>query len=74
MSPHLGIVSGIPLHPWLRRSRTRSQLEACKVGDSFLVGTRNGRKSLVYHFAKKLGIKVATRQLGDGRMRVWRIA
>lgn len=69
----LGIESGIPLKIWKKKSRTRDQLQACRVGDSFLVKTNRGKKSVLYHFAKKLGIKVACRVYGR-HIRVWRVA
>lgn len=65
----LGIVSGIPIPKFAKRSITRRQMQGCRPGDSFL--TRVGR-STVYYFAKQLQVKVTVRDLGEYR-RVWRV-
>lgn len=66
----LGIVSGVPIPKFKKRSKLRQQMEACRPGDSFL--TTVGR-STVYYFAKQLGIKAAVRELEGERRRVWRV-
>ena len=46
-------------------------LRRCKIGDSFLIDSI-GRTG-VYHIASCIGMRVATRNQGNGQHRVWRI-
>lgn len=67
----LGITPGIPMPGPVRSSLLRDQLKACAVGDSFV--TSKSRKTCVYYFCKKLGIKANCRPEGNEEIRVWRV-
>lgn len=67
----LPIVSHIPIPPKriTRSSGFPSTLKAMKAGDSCLVKMY---RNSPYLAAKRLGIKICVRSMGDGWLRVWR--
>lgn len=72
---NIQIESGVPLPPrngYLGyRCQLRKAIEACNVGDSFLMDNYN-KVRCAYTLAKYAGMKVATRKQEQGGWRIWR--
>src|SRR5262245_59596807 len=66
------IDKNVPLPPLARKGTSKYPLAEMEVGDSFVIENSNLGSS-VKAIARKLGIKVTTRHVGDNRYRVWRI-
>lgn len=67
------VVKSIPIPPTHIKpgqSRLRTTLTAMDVGDSFLCS--GSQRCHAYGMAKKLGIEVTSRVVGDKQLRVWR--
>lgn len=71
----LPIVKGIPIptpHVKPGRSVVRATMKALQVGDSFLCTPTQRNKA--YPLAKKLGIEITCRDMGNRQVRIWRTA
>lgn len=67
----LTIEKGVPMPaPKQRRGEVGATLAKMVPGDSIVLP----QDSHVYDIAKKLGIRVVSREIEDGRFRVWRCA
>lgn len=66
------IETGVPIPPRYAQKGTMVALRALRVGDSFLL--ESNRKSSIYQYAKRIGIRVRTGLIDDPAfVRVWRI-
>lgn len=65
------IEHGVPLFKAGNQSIISEALKQMKPGDSFLYP--EATRASVGCAAKRLGIRVTTRKLGDGNIRVWRL-
>jgi hypothetical protein len=48
-------------------------MRALKVGDSFIVKYKPKSLGGPHRMAERVGIKIATRRMDDGYLRIWRI-
>lgn len=65
------IESGIPV-PSQRPNGITAAVRSLSVGDSFECAA--GQRNAAIQASTRLGIKVVSRKLGNGRCRVWRVA
>jgi hypothetical protein len=71
------VESGIPIHATVRKKRKPKKdsmaafLKQLKIGQSFVLA--RGKASSLSVAAKKAGVSLTTRSLGDGTVRVWRV-
>lgn len=68
------IEEGIPITKSIapRVGKNMDVIKAMKVGDSVLLDDQN-HYMCFYAAAKRLGVKVASRQQQDGKVRLWRV-